>query len=445
MTASADLAAQLAAESANLDAEVREIDMLVNQARSESTRHETRRASAAEKLAAMGSSTTAREAIDLANQAVMLTRRAALMDAQVEILEAKKKALVRLKEAVDDHAARVRAIAGLPDPEVGAVGAGGASGEDVDGAAGGSDPTDGEADGDGQAGGGKRRKGGRAAEVAGAAGSGAAGSGATPAMSRIILTAQEDLRREIARAMHDGPAQSLTNIVLQAEIVERLVGKDPAAAEAEVRQLVAMVQHTLEATKTFIFDVRPMVLDDLGLVPTLRRAARDRGRRAGIAVEFEALGSDRRLPVELESGLFRILDEALAGYLAQRPERISLRLDWGEELTAELVAEKRAPEVPAVDLPAPGAKIPPALAEMMAQRRRDYEAAVEAAARAATVLLPAGLARDLADRAATLGISEEVLDRGGRLRLVVPLPEPDGEDLRSTASAASGAGTGGAA
>jgi len=439
MTASADLAAQLAAESANLDAEVREIDMLVNQARSESTRHETRRASAAEKLAAMGSSTSAREAIDLATQTVMLTRRAALMDAQVEILEAKKKALVRLKEAVDDHAARVRAIAGLPDPEVGA-GAGGASGDDGEVGPDGGDGRDGEADGDGGAGGGKRRKGGRAVDVAGAAGSGAA-----PAMSRLILTAQEDLRREIARAMHDGPAQSLTNIVLQAEIVERLVGKDPAAAEAEVRQLVAMVQHTLEATKTFIFDVRPMVLDDLGLVPTLRRAARDRGRRAGIAVEFEALGSDRRLPVELESGLFRILDEALAGYLAQRPERISLRLDWGEELTAELVAEKRAPEVPAVDLPAPGAKIPPALAEMMAQRRRDYEAAVEAAARSATVQLPAGLARDLADRAATLGISEEVLDRGGRLRLVVTLPEPDGEDSRSTASAAGAGGAGGAA
>ena len=77
--------------------------------------------------------------------------------------------------------------------------------------------------------------------------------------------------------MHDGPAQSLTNIVLQAQIVERLVGKDPALAQGEVRQLVAMVQQTLEATKTFIFDVRPMVLDDLGLVPTLRRAARERG------------------------------------------------------------------------------------------------------------------------------------------------------------------------
>jgi len=424
MTATTDLAAQLAAESATLDVEVREIDMLVNQARSESVRHETRRSSAVEKLAAMGSSTSAREAIDLANQAVTLTRRAALMDAQVEILEAKKKALVRLKASVDDHATRVRAIAGI-EPEGGEFGEATISPGDEPAA-------DGHA-GDAPAAGGTRRKGGRSA--------GYDGTATTPAMSRIILTAQEDLRREIARAMHDGPAQSLTNIVLQAEIVERLVGVDQAAAEAEVRQLVAMVQSTLDATKTFIFDVRPMVLDDLGLVPTLRRAARDRGRRAGIAVEFEALGSDHRLPVELESGLFRILDEALAGYLAQRPDKASLRLDWGEELTAELAAEKQAPEVPAVDLPAPGAKLPPALAEMMEQRRRDHTEAVEAAARAAFVTLPATLVRDLEDRAATLGITAEVLDEGGRLRLVAPLPEP-GDDGSTSDGTGAGDGTG---
>ncbi len=59
-----------------------------------------------------------------------------------------------------------------------------------------------------------------------------------PAVSRIVLSAQEDLRREIAREMHDGPAQSLTNIVLQAQIVDRLLARDPAAAAAEVRQLI---------------------------------------------------------------------------------------------------------------------------------------------------------------------------------------------------------------
>ena len=135
----------------------------------------------------------------------------------------------------------------------------------------------------------------------------------------MILAAQEDLRRDIARAMHDGPAQSLTNIVLQAQIVERLIASDPAAARPETRELIAMVQSTLDATKSFIFDVRPMVLDDLGLVPTVRRSARDRGRRAGIPVDFDSMGTDRRLPMELESGVFRMLEESLAGYLAGSP------------------------------------------------------------------------------------------------------------------------------
>ena len=138
------------------------------------------------------------------------------------------------------------------------------------------------------------------------------GAPVPPGVSRMILTAQEDMRREIARQMHDGPAQSLTNIVLQAQIVERLLSRDPAQATGEVHALIAMVQRTLDATKTFIFDVRPMVLDDLGLVPTLRRASRDRGRRIGIAVDFESVGVDRRLPADLESRLFRMLDDALA-------------------------------------------------------------------------------------------------------------------------------------
>ena len=113
-------------------------------------------------------------------------------------------------------------------------------------------------------------------------------------------------------------------------------------AAGEVRQLVAMVQSTLDATKSFIFDVRPMVLDDLGLVPTLRRAARDRGRRAGVPVDFDSMGQDRRLPMDLESGLFRMLDEALAAYLGDRPERVSIRLDWGEQLEARLGATVRS-------------------------------------------------------------------------------------------------------
>jgi crotonobetainyl-CoA:carnitine CoA-transferase CaiB-like acyl-CoA transferase len=139
-------------------------------------------------------------------------------------------------------------------------------------------------------------------------------------------------------------------------------------------------------------------------------------------VEFESLGMDRRLPVELESGLFRILDEALAGYLAARPERVSLRIDWGDELTAELLAGRTPVDLPAPDLPAAGGSLPPALAAMVEDRRAGHAAAVEAARYAAVVQLPAHVWRDLSARAASLGITAELLDEGERLRLIAPLP-----------------------
>jgi len=248
-----------------------------------------------------------------------------------------------------------------------------------------------------------------------------------PAVSRLVLGAQEDLRREIARAMHDGPAQSLTNIVLQAQIVERLVQLDPNSAAGEVGQLVAMVQHTLDATKSFIFDVRPMVLDDLGLVPTLRRATRERGRRAGIPVEFESMGQDRRMQMDLESGLFRMLDEALAGYLGSAPDRVWLRLDWADQLEARIGATRavaKARRTSDVDLPAPevGKELPPALAAMFEARLADEREAAEAAVRESVVALPASSWREIQGRASSIGVTAELPGDGSELHLVADIP-----------------------
>ncbi len=278
---SPSLAERIAADIATLESEVAEIDMLAAQARTEAERHELKRSQTEAKLAALPAGSPTSDIVGMNVQLVSLTRRASVMEAQVDSLEGKRRAILRYRDGLNAIAER--------------LGDGGAGGGDTS-----SDRSS----------------------------SNGSHDEATPAMSRIVLNAQEDLRRDIARAMHDGPAQSLTNIVLQAQIVERIVTKDPAMAQEEVRQLIAMVQHTLDATKSFIFDVRPMVLDDLGLMPTLRRAARERSRRAGIPVEFESVGADRRLTMDIESGLFRILDEAMAGYLQASPDRVSVQLDW---------------------------------------------------------------------------------------------------------------------
>ena len=381
-----DLSTRIASDIAMLEAELAEIDMLVAQARSEAERHELKRSQTAAKLAALPAGSPADDVIALNIQLVGLTRRATVMEAQVDTLEGKRRALIRYRDgltAIAEQIATGTVTVGSP-PSPG-VGAGGASAEET-----------------------------------------------TPAMSRIVINAQEDLRREIARAMHDGPAQSLTNIVLQAQIVERMVTKDPESARGEVRQLVAMVQQTLDATKSFIFDVRPMVLDDLGLMPTLRRAARERGRRAGIAVEFESAGADRRLPMDLESGLFRILDEAMAGYLLAAPDRVSVRLDWADDRLEGHVSASRDRTVAVDDAereaathasrPVSGTEVPPALAAMIADRREQAEAAAEAARNAAVVSLPPQSWRDIQHRGLSVGITTELLADGGELMIGVDLP-----------------------
>jgi two-component system sensor histidine kinase DegS len=377
----AEVTARMADELARLDTELGEVDLLITQAKTEAARHETRRAAGADKvteaLAADPSGASADPAVaaDLNTQLVLLTKRAALMESQVEVLEGKRRALGRYREALAVYVDELAAFGAVPATKV-PVAVGG-------------DPT---------------------------------GSAVPPAVSRLLLDAQEDLRREIARAMHDGPAQSLTNIVLQAQIVQRLVDQDPGSAGAEVRQLVEMVQQTLEATKTFIFDVRPMVLDDLGLVPTLRRATRERGRRASVPVDFESLGADRRLPMDLESGLFRILDEAVAGYLSARAERVVVRLDWSDQVEASVSASRSSAEVkgePAPDMTATDTDLPPALAAMMEDRRADARDAVEAARREAIVNLPPSTWREIQGRAATLGLGAELTAEGQTLRLVI--------------------------
>jgi two-component system sensor histidine kinase DegS len=376
------LSTRLTGDLVTLDKELGEIDLLIAQAKNEAARHEGKRSIAADKFETLTSSSDITNRLEQATALIAMTRRAALMETQVEVLEGKRRILARYRDGLADY---VEALAG------------------VDPASLSSDATD------------------------------VAGDEPMPAnVARVLMAAQEDLRREISRAMHDGPAQSLTNIVLQAQIVERLVASDPAASANEVAQLVAMVQQTLDATKSFIFDVRPMVLDDLGLVPTLRRATRERSRRAEIPVEFESMGHDRRLPMDLESALFRMLDEALAGYLSSSPDHIALRLDWGDRLIADVVATRAIAEPTKgskVEIPTQeaGKALPPALAALVEERREAERDAAAAAVRDSIVVLPAIPWREIRDRAASVGVEAELRADGGHLHIVAEIPPIEAE------------------
>jgi len=365
-----------------LSREIGEIELLVQQARSEASRHETKRSQAVDKLKSSASYSAGSDAAEQTEQLLAMTRRSAIMDAQVDILDGKVKILTRYRDSLQTM------------------------GQELDQAsAGGGLPL-------------------QAPEKLDA------DTPLPPAVSRLVLSAQEDLRREIARAMHDGPAQSLTNIVLQAQIVERLLDRNPSQAKSEIGQLVGMVQNTLEATKAFIFDVRPMVLDDLGLVPTLRRVARDRGRRSQIPIEFESYGQDRRLPMDIESALFRIIDEAVTGYLTSKPILISIKFEWGDDrVEARVAARGQAVDEGAEDEAADAfdggrgkhapleADVPAALRAMIDEQRA--EAAAARTSREKALAMPANTWREIQQRAATIGVRTELADDGREVVLVL--------------------------
>ncbi|MDP9325480.1 MAG: sensor histidine kinase [Candidatus Dormibacteraeota bacterium] len=128
--------------------------------------------------------------------------------------------------------------------------------------------------------------------------------------SRQVFQIIEEERMRIARDMHDGPAQSMSNLVLQAEILERLVHK-PEAILHELQDFKNAVRNALDETRQLIFDLRPMTLDDLGLVPTLRKYLKEYSDKHGVPVRFNVVGEERRLPGNTEGTLFRIIQEAL--------------------------------------------------------------------------------------------------------------------------------------
>ncbi len=374
-----EIAEKIRREVDALTKEIGEIDLLVQQARSEAARHETKRSQAADKLKAAAGYNPASDAGQQTEQLLALTRRSAIMDAQVDILDGKSKILGRYRDSLRNFSS-----------ELDRASMGGGMAQHTP------DKLD-------------------------------ANTPLPPAVSRLVLAAQEDMRRDIARSMHDGPAQSLTNIVLQAQIVERLVDRNPAQARAEVDQLIGMVQRTLDATKTFIFDVRPMVLDDLGLVPTLRRVARDRGRRSQVPIEFESYGADRRLPMDVESGMFRIIDEAITGYLTCHPSLISVKVEWTDDRTEARVAvrgdtgdegEEGADGEDGRGKAAPGdIEVPAALRSMIDEQRA--EAAAARTSRRMALALPATTWREIQQRAETIGVTAELADEGREVILVL--------------------------
>ncbi|WP_414648412.1 sensor histidine kinase [Cerasibacillus sp.] len=127
-----------------------------------------------------------------------------------------------------------------------------------------------------------------------------------------IIQAQEEERRKISREIHDGPAQMLANILLRSEVVEKTMRERTLDdAIKEIKIVRSLIRQSLHDVRRIIYDLRPMALDDLGLIPTLNKYLSTVAEFHNITIDLTELGINRRLESKYEVALFRLIQEAV--------------------------------------------------------------------------------------------------------------------------------------
>lgn len=126
-----------------------------------------------------------------------------------------------------------------------------------------------------------------------------------------IVEAQEAERSRLAREIHDGPAQALSNAILQIEIVERLMARDPALAGAELRLLRDVLRRELGDVRSYISQLRPPILTDLGLAGAIRDTAEQVGGILDLPITVDVDPAIDALPGSADMVVLRIIQEAL--------------------------------------------------------------------------------------------------------------------------------------
>ena len=130
-------------------------------------------------------------------------------------------------------------------------------------------------------------------------------------LSAAIIKAQEDERFRVSREIHDGPAQDVANLLFQASICERMIDIDPDEAKMNLQELRRQLKGCLTDIRQIIFDMRPMSLDDLGLVPAVKQLLMKMRERGILDATLSIEGAEATLPNHVEAALFRIVQEAL--------------------------------------------------------------------------------------------------------------------------------------
>jgi two-component system, NarL family, sensor histidine kinase DegS len=126
-----------------------------------------------------------------------------------------------------------------------------------------------------------------------------------------IVEAQEAERTRLAQEVHDGPAQALTNAIFQAEYIERLLEQNPSMAPTELRFLRELLRRELGDVRSFISQLRPPLLDELGLEGAIKDTAETMTTLTGLEIETDINASGERLGDAAQTVVLRVVQEAL--------------------------------------------------------------------------------------------------------------------------------------
>ena len=163
-----------------------------------------------------------------------------------------------------------------------------------------------------------------------------------------ILHAQEQERKRIARELHDETSQVLTSLLISLAMLEESLTSD--VGRARIADTRALAHQTLRAVRNLSIDLRPSALDDLGLLPALRWYIKEYQQKCRIDVEFTAVGLKERLPAEMETAIYRIIQESLtntAKHAHARKVRVTLTEEC-EAIHARIVDDGCGFDAPAV-------------------------------------------------------------------------------------------------
>ncbi|GAA4873935.1 two-component sensor histidine kinase DegS [Paenibacillus vulneris] len=156
-----------------------------------------------------------------------------------------------------------------------------------------------------------------------------------------IILAQEEERKRIAREIHDGLAQTMANVVLRTEIAERMLTKQAyASVKEELVDLKGQVRGGIEEVRKIIFNLRPMALDDLGLIPALRKFVQDFEEKSKINTQFEFSGKETRLPSGMEVAIYRLVQEAFSNVVKHaQASHVSLEVTYRQQMVKITVSD----------------------------------------------------------------------------------------------------------